>query len=147
MTVRNRVPFMVRSAIALLFAALALLVTPVQALCSGGGVFLAVVSFLVGLLFAGVAFWGRMRTLLRSDDSADSKKGALTAACRAKRILWIWAGFGGAVLVLSLSTRDASSADEAFGMVGFGWLLTGVAALLLESVSYSLEDATGVKTH
>ena len=127
-------------AFAFALVALAALFTPLQAFCDAVPS-LGVVSLLVGLLFAWVALWGRMH-ILWSANSSD--KTTLTAVYRAKRILWIWAGFGGTVLVLSLSTREASPIiDEAFGMIGFGWLIAGIAALLLESVAFSVEDALG----
>lgn len=129
----------VRTRFAVALVGLAALYTPVQALCSGGGPFLATASLVVGLLFAAVALCGRMRTLAHGAIT----KPTLTAAYRAKRILWTWTAFGGAILVLSLSTRDASAIDEAFGMVGVGWMLPGLAALLLESAAFSLEDALG----
>lgn len=128
-----------RAIAAVVLVGLAVLHTPVLALCFGGDRFLAIVSLAVGLLFAAVALWGRMRTLARGAIT----KSTLTAAYRAKRILWTWTAFGGAILVLSLSTRDPSALDEAFGMIGFGWMLPGIAALLLESAAFSLEDAVG----
>lgn len=131
-----------RSAIAGLLVVLATLYTPAQALFADCEPFLAGASLVVGLLFAGVALWGRGRIVC----SRASTREALTAVYRAKRILWIWAGLGGAVLVLSLSSRDASSMDEAFGMIGFGWLIAGLAALLLESVAFTHEDALGEPT-
>lgn len=126
-------------ALAFALVALAALFTPLQAFCDAVPS-LGAVSLLVGLLFAWVALWGRMHILLSANSS---DKTTLTAVYRAKRILWIWAGFGGTVLVLSLSTREASAIDEAFGMIGFGWLIAGIAALLLESVAFSVEDALG----
>ena len=119
--------------------ALAAFYTPARALFCDHEPELAVLSLAVGVLFVLVAFGGRMRLLLRGA----SDKETLTATYRAKRILWIWAGFGGAVLVLALSTREGSSMDEPFGMIGFGWLVAGIAALLLESLAFSLEDALG----
>lgn len=127
----------IRTAVAFLLVIAATFLTPVQAFCDAVPS-LGVASLLVGLLFAGVALWGRIGILWRGDNNT---KETLTAANRAKRILWIWAGFGGAVLVLSLSTSEASALDEVFGMTGFGWLIAGIAALLLESVAFSLEDA------
>lgn len=129
--------FPVRAVATFLLVLAAALFTPVQAFRDAVPS-LGVASLLVGLLFAGVALWGRIGILWRGDNNT---KETLTAVNRAKRILWIWAGFGGAVLVLSLSTREASALDEVFGMTGFGWLIAGIAALLLESVAFSLEDA------
>lgn len=126
----------VRTIFAVVLVALATLYTPVQALRSDGGPFLATASLAVGFLFAAVALGGRMCILWRGA----STKPTLTAAYRAKRILWTWTAFGGAILVLSLSTRDPSALDKAFGMIGFGWMLPGLAALLLESTAFSLED-------
>lgn len=136
MTTPHKKPVPVRVA-ATFTLVVATLFTPLQAFCDAVPS-LGVASLLVGLLFAGVALWGRMRILWRGDNNT---KETLTAAIRAKRILWIWAGFGGAILVLSLSPREDSALDEIVGMIGFGWLIAGIAALLLESVAFSLEDA------
>lgn len=136
---KNRKWLELRTMLALAIVALAAVYTPARAFFDDHARDIAVFSLVIGVLFAITAVGGSRLNLLWSP-ALD--KDTLTAVNRAKRILWIWAGFGGAIIVLSLSAREASSLDQAFGMVGFGWMLSGGAALLLESAAFSLEDAT-----